>query len=118
MIVIGGPRADLVWIDQVIFQFQNEQVAGFEAQIGRLDTVAVDVAIASRAVLFFLVSYREVDSEDAVLAAQVFGFGNSAANRRARASFLRRFLRMQTAMSGRADNYQENCEQRFLHFIA
>src|SRR5271155_3015777 len=109
MIVIGGPRAGLVWIDQVIFQFQNEQVAGFEAQIGTLDTVAVDVTVASRAVLFFLVSSREVDGEDAVLAAQVFGFRDSAADRRTRASFLRRFLCMQTAMDRRADDYQENC---------
>jgi len=100
----------MVEVDEIILQFQNEKVARLEAQVGRLYAVAVDIAVAGGAVLFFLVSYSEINGEYAVLAAEIFGFGNGAPGRRTRAHFTDGFLSLQIGVCLRAAHHQEQYE--------
>ena len=81
-----------------------------------MHAVAVNIAISGRTILFPLVSHGKLNRKDAVLAAQVFRFGNRAANGGARAGVRRNFLGLQGTLAQQAENYQIDCDRKLLHF--
>jgi len=77
---------------QIVFQIQDEEVAGAQAQSGRLIAVGVKVAETQSAVWFGEIADGQVEFQHTVLAAQIRGFGDCGAGRGARAGSDRGFL--------------------------
>ena len=68
--------------DQVIPQFQNEKIARTQSEIRCFAAVGSDVAITDRTASVDVIVDRQLNLQDSVAAAQIFGFLNQASRSR------------------------------------
>ena len=102
---------------QIISQFQNDQVPRLHPKVGRLDAVAINVAVANRAIFLFFVVFGQVHGEHAILASQVFGLGNNATDGWTWTHFSERFLSLQIAVGRNTEKNQTDCHEKLLHLV-
>jgi hypothetical protein len=96
-------------IFQIIFQIQDQKVAGAEAESRGFGADRSEIAISRGAVGVGVIVDGEVDLQDAVLAAEVFGFRYGAADGRARAGAAGWFLRAETRAGVEQAETDEYC---------
>ncbi len=108
MLGLGGAGSVLRTF-QIVFKAQDQEVAGAEAESGGFAAVGGEIAVARRAVGVGVVVDGEINLQDAVLAAEVFGFGDRAADGRARAGVGGEILREDTWTGVNETETGENC---------
>ena len=102
---------------QFVLEMEDDFVAGFHSQGGRLVPITIDVAVADGTVGHFLVADREVDLENAVLAAEVSRFTDTTANLGPRTSLCSR--RFSGCCRSRCSETSRKChEQQAAYCVA
>lgn len=102
-------------IRQIIFQAQDEKVARIQPQIRRLVALRIEVAIASRAIRLGRLMKREVNFQNPIPAAQIFGLGNAASRGGTGTSASGRILSPEHAMPWRKNDDRKSDQSPLFH---
>jgi len=90
---------------------KDEEIAGLEAECRGLVAIGKQITVTSVAVGLSVIMDREIDLENAILAAQIFGFGYFGAGGRTRTGIGGRLLGAKGEGCGVADCQQaEKCQ--------
>jgi len=117
-VLVGGRCCIRAESCQIVFEGQDDKIAGIDAKSGRLCAVVIEVAVTSGSVALPCVVNCQFNFQHTVAAAQFFRLGDHAAWQGTRASFRRTLSREERVRLSQAQAQGDDYEEVFQHQLA